>query len=294
LFTEEIARAILFHDQSQIEYYQGIMWDMVGRVLTKRGLVYKDKQSYTLAGYEGLTQAQIQTLMEICEDKLEQYTSQRGKSIWQHRRQYSGYISGTLRYEVLKRAAFHCELGGIFADLKALEVDHITPRNKGGSDEMENLQALCYSFNAMKRDRDGTNFRHARDSYTHRELGCLLCEFPKEKIIVKNNLAYAIRDGFPVTSLHILVIPKRHVLDYFSLIRPELNACDQLLKAVRAHILVSNGSVTGFNIGMNAGKDTGQALFYCHIRIIPSRQGDVENPRGGARHLIPGKDDYQA
>lgn len=290
--TEEIARAILSHDQSQVEYYQGITREMVGKVLIRRGLVSRDKQSYTLAGYEALTQAQIQTLLKTCEDKLEQYISQRGKSIWQHRRLSSGYISGTLRYEVLKRAAFHCELCGISADLKALEVDHITPRNKGGSDEMENLQALCYSCNAMKRDRDDTDFRQVRESYTHREPGCLFCELPKEKIILENNLAYAIHDGFPVTRLHTLVIPRRHVPDYFSLSRPELNACDQLLKAARAQILESDSSITGFNIGMNAGKDAGQTIFHCHIHIIPRRQGDVENPRGGVRHLIPGKGDY--
>jgi 5-methylcytosine-specific restriction endonuclease McrA len=64
-----------------------------------------------------------------------------------------GHISGTLKYEVLKRAQFHCELGGVSADIQALEVDHIIPRKHGGTDDLENLQALCYSCNAMKRDR---------------------------------------------------------------------------------------------------------------------------------------------
>jgi ATP adenylyltransferase len=61
------------------------------------------------------------------------------------------------------------------------------------------LQALCYSCNAMKRDRDDTDFRGIRESYRHRESGCLFCEIPEERIIAENELAYAIRDGFPVT-----------------------------------------------------------------------------------------------
>jgi hypothetical protein len=65
----------------------------------------------------------------------------------------------TLRYEILKRAKFRCELCGISADEKALEVDHIVPRNRGGADDLPNLQALCYSCNAMKRDRDEVDFR---------------------------------------------------------------------------------------------------------------------------------------
>lgn len=82
-----------------------------------------------------------------------------------------GYISGTIRYEVLKRAKFRCELCGVSAEIKALEVDHIVPRNKGGSDDPSNFQALCYSCNAMKRDRDDTDFRKVVESYQHRERG---------------------------------------------------------------------------------------------------------------------------
>ena len=71
----------------------------------------------------------------------------------------SGYVPGTLRYEVLKRARFRCELCGTSADVRALEVDHIVPRSKGGADGPDNLQALCYSCNSTKRDRDDADFR---------------------------------------------------------------------------------------------------------------------------------------
>jgi diadenosine tetraphosphate (Ap4A) HIT family hydrolase len=115
---------------------------------------------------------------------------------------------------------------------------------------------------------------------------------PKERIISENDLVYAIRDKYPVTPLHSLIIPKRHVVDYFSLTKDELLSCDVLLKEVKDSIQSDDELVEGFNIGINSGEVAGQTIFHCHIHLIPRRVGDVENPRGGVRHLIPGKGDY--
>ena len=194
--------------------------------------------------------------------------------------------------KILKRAQFRCELCGISAEEKALEVDHIRPRNHGGTDDADNLQALCYSCNAMKRDRDSTDFRPWRAQYEHREDGCLFCEIPPTRVIAENNLAYAIRDGFPVTAMHTLVIPKRHVPAYFGLTRPEINACHRLIDDMKTGIEKQDATVAGFNIGMNAGEAAGQTIFHCHIHLIPRRSGDMPSPRGGVRHVIPGKGSY--
>jgi ATP adenylyltransferase len=288
----DIAKTILSRDQSQIEYYEKITRDMVGRVLRNHGIVTKDGQTFKLVDYETLTDAQRHELIALCQQKLDEYLEKRGEQVFQHRRQSAGYISGTLRYEVLKRAEFHCELCGVPADVKALEVDHILPRNLGGQDDPDNLQALCYSCNAMKRDRDDTDFRAVKESYIKKETDCLFCNLPSDRIVAENRLAYAIRDGFPVTPLHTLVIPKRHVATYFDLSRPELNACDRLLREMKASISALDASVEGFNVGMNSGEMAGQTIFHCHIHLIPRRCGDVENPRGGVRHLIPGKGYY--
>jgi ATP adenylyltransferase len=121
---------------------------------------------------------------------------------------------------------------------------------------------------------------------------CLFCTIPPERVIATNALAYAIRDGFPVTAGHTLVIPKRHAIDYFDLSQADLLACDSLLRDLRSAILAEDPTVEGFNIGMNAGEVAGQTIFHCHIHLIPRRKGDVENPRGGVRHLIPGKGFY--
>ncbi len=122
---------------------------------------------------------------------------------------------------------------------------------------------------------------------------CLFCEISKERIIASNNLAYAIRDGFPVTPLHTLIIPKRHAVDYFELTKDELIACHELIHQLSESITKEDPSVVAFNIGMNAGEAAGQTVFHCHIHLIPRRKGDVSNPRGGIRHVIPDKGHYQ-
>lgn len=127
---------------------------------------------------------------------------------------------------------------------------------------------------------------------TKDENTCLFCDFPKERVIAENGHAYAIRDGFPVTEGHSLISPKRHVEDYFGLTEVELLACDSLLKIIKEETLESDSSIEGFNIGMNSGLVAGQTIFHCHIHLIPRRAGDVENPRGGVRHVIPGKGSY--
>lgn len=123
-------------------------------------------------------------------------------------------------------------------------------------------------------------------------MSCLFCEIPPERVIASNELAYAIRDGFPVTPLHSLVIPKSHKIDYFSLSKDELLACDQLLRTLKEEIQSTDPVVTGFNIGLNAGESAGQTVFHCHFHLIPRRDGDVDEPKGGVRHVIPGKGHY--
>lgn len=121
---------------------------------------------------------------------------------------------------------------------------------------------------------------------------CLFCNASDSDKVFENNLAYAVRDGFPVTNLHTLIIPKRHVETNFDLTQEEKIACDKLLYQLKESIEGEDNTVEGFNIGMNAGECAGQTIFHCHIHLIPRRKGDMANPRGGVRGVIPEKQHY--
>ena len=265
---------------------------MVGPVLANRAVVNREGGDYELLGYDRLTADQIQELKAICDRKLAEYITRRGAAIWEHRRRSAGYVSGTLRYEVLKSAKSRCELCGVPADERALEVDHIVPRSKGGRDEISNLQALCYRCNAMKRDRDDTDFRAVRAAYEHSETGCPFCSVGDRMILLQNTLAVIVRDHYPVSEWHLLVIPKRHTTDYFDLGSAEVRACQTLLSEARKLVLKEDPTVVGFNVGINSGSVAGQTVMHSHIHLIPRRNGDNPNPRGGVRGVIPAKAYY--
>ena len=121
---------------------------------------------------------------------------------------------------------------------------------------------------------------------------CLFCNIKKSGLADENQFAYASYDSYPVTNKHCLIIPKRHVKDYFDLTVEEIVACDQLIKKMKKEIEKKDASVKGFNIGTNSGKIAGQSIMHCHIHLIPRREGDVENPQGGVRSVIPLKQHY--
>ena len=122
---------------------------------------------------------------------------------------------------------------------------------------------------------------------------CIFCKIRTEELQFENQLAYSSRDSYPVTWLHSLIIPKRHVETYFELNNEEIRACNDLILKTKEKILQEDPSVKGFNIGTNAGKVAGQSIMHCHIHLIPRREGDVENPQGGVRSVIPKKQYYK-
>ena len=122
---------------------------------------------------------------------------------------------------------------------------------------------------------------------------CLFCNSKKSGIAHQNELAYASYDSYPVSDLHCLIIPKRHIKDYFELNNEELVACNELIKIVKDEIYAKDKSVKAFNIGSNIGKISGQSIMHCHIHLIPRREGDVENPQGGVRSVIPKNQHYK-
>ena len=121
---------------------------------------------------------------------------------------------------------------------------------------------------------------------------CVFCNLPTDRIINECNHFHVIRDLYPVTYLHSLVIPKRHIVSYFECNQDEYNEIPIVLSTQKTELTLTDESITGFNIGMNIGEDAGQTIFHFHIHIIPRRKGDIENPRGGVRGVIPNKQGY--
>ena len=122
---------------------------------------------------------------------------------------------------------------------------------------------------------------------------CIFCKIRKEELQFENQLAYSSIDSYPVSEFHSLIVPKRHVETYFELTKEEIKACNELILKTKEKILKQDFNVKGFNIGTNVGKSAGQSIMHCHIHLIPRREGDVENPQGGVRSVIPNKQHYK-
>jgi len=289
--VSEIALALLAEDRAQLDYYREITKRMPGAVLRRRGIVDYDGNAYSISDFDEMTAAERHELIALCHVKFDEFLEKRADP-WSHRRKSAGYVSGTLRYEVLKRAVFRCELCGVSAEDRALEVDHIVPRNLGGFDDLTNFQALCYSCNAMKRDSDTTDFRGMAARYRERSDGCIFCNIGRSLIMAENELMVAIKDTYPVTDGHSLLVPRRHVASPNALFQPEVNAMWSLSASVREVLSAADNTIIGFNFGSNDGVSAGQTVMHAHFHIIPRRAGDVERPRGGVRGVIPERQEY--
>ena len=119
---------------------------------------------------------------------------------------------------------------------------------------------------------------------------CPFCHVDRE-IIIENQHAMAILDLYPVSTGHSLVIPKIHIISVFDLPNPVYVACFNLVLELQS-ILQTKYQPDGFNVGINCGIPAGQTVMHAHIHVMPRYRGDMQNPRGGVRHIIPGKGNY--
>ncbi len=174
-------------------------------------------------------------------------------------------------------------------------MDPIVPKNQGGSDDLSNLQSLCFRCNAANRDTDTTDFRGLQASYATREAGCVFCAPEVSgRVLLENELALCIADAYPVTPGHSLVIPRRHVSDGLALHQPEWNAVVELLKLRREQLSAQDASISGWaglliaRGGLNSGEAAGQTVFHAHWHLITLGVGACEKPRVGVRGVISG------
>jgi len=119
----------------------------------------------------------------------------------------------------------------------------------------------------------------------------MYCPFCECDSIIDGELAYARYDKFPVSKGHCLIIPKRHVKTWFDMSKEEQTEAFELIDQIKA-LLDEKYSPDGYNIGMNCGEAAGQTIPHAHLHVIPRYKGDMENPRGGVRGVIPEKQSY--
>lgn len=122
-------------------------------------------------------------------------------------------------------------------------------------------------------------------------ISCPFCSLPEDAILGSNGLAAIVEDKFPVAPGHALIIPRRHVAHYFEATQEEKLALWELVDVAKSRLDESRAP-DGYNIGINIGPVAGQTVMHLHIHVIPRYQGDMDDPRGGVRHVIPEKGKY--
>ena len=123
---------------------------------------------------------------------------------------------------------------------------------------------------------------------------CIFCNKTNCKVISATKNFFIIRDTvYPVTKHHTLIITNRHVADFFELTKEEMAELNEVLKKQKEELKKIDKEISAFNVGVNIGKDAGQSIMHCHLHLIPRRKGDVEDPRGGVRGVIPEKQKYK-
>jgi diadenosine tetraphosphate (Ap4A) HIT family hydrolase len=142
----------------------------------------------------------------------------------------------------------------------------------------ENCEIYEYQhYNQLKKDQNSD---------------CPFCNPDADReLIVESATAFSVYDKYPVSAGHALIIPKKHCTNYFDLTFREQSACMFMLNKVK-EIVSAKFNPDGFNIGINVGEKAGQTVNHVHIHLIPRYNGDVEEPRGGVRGVIPNKQKY--
>ena len=116
---------------------------------------------------------------------------------------------------------------------------------------------------------------------------CIFCRPRNHEILDQNEWGLTLHDNYPVVDDHCLIVPRRHAPTCFDLSSDEWMAVQTLAQRARARLMEKDPTITGFNLGVNAGRSAGQSVFHCHFHLFPRRDGDQENPRGGVRRIFP-------
>jgi diadenosine tetraphosphate (Ap4A) HIT family hydrolase/5-methylcytosine-specific restriction endonuclease McrA len=286
----QLAVMLLAEDESQVAYYTKRIREMPVKVLRRHGVLSIDKDSVFLT-VRNLTYEQKARIRMLCEQRLGAFLEKRGLGLWDYRLGEDDPVPDSLRFQALKAAGGRCALCGATRDERPLDIDHIVPRSRKGQNTLDNLQVLCSKCNRAKGNRDRADFREL--SPVQPAPGCPFCALDfQAAAIAENGSVFAVKDRYPITADHTLVVTRRHVADYFEMSGMERRQAEDLVRYMRNRILASDRAVVGFNVGTNCGDAAGQTIPHAHIHLIPRRRGDTSQPRGGVRGVIPERMSY--
>lgn len=281
-----VAKEFLSSDYAQLDYYIYIVnrWPRI--TLKKHGVITESgkgnrNRMFTLTVPE-MTREQRENLIDSCRHRLNEYKMCKGLPPHGDGLHSPKAISGSKRYRILSRSAGRCVACGVSSQERAIEVDHIIPRSKGGPDELSNLQALCYKCNSQKRDRDDLDFllEINRKAFSHK--GCFLCRH--RKMDAENFLAGAAWIKHPYTKPHAVIMPKRHVPNYFELRPPERAMMNDLLEA---HLAREDPEAWSVSDRRNAGKGIFGEFKMRNFRLDLETSTSADESRHCAIHVVP-------
>ncbi len=266
------AREFLRNDYAQLEYYIHIVNRWPRRTLKKHGVITESgigdrNRMFTLTA-SGLTKRQRENLVASCRHRLNEYKMRKGIPPHGDGPHSPKAVSGSMRYKVLAKSGGRCVACGVSSLERAIEVDHIVPRSKGGPDELSNLQALCYKCNSQKRDRDDLDFLQEinRKAFGHK--GCRWC---KREMKMQNFLAGAAQVKRTRYGQHVVIVPKRHMPNYFELRPPERAMMIDLLEAHLAEEYPEARSASDFSLELETSASVDESR-HCAIHVVPIRR----------------------
>jgi len=280
---------------------------MVGKVLTDNGITRCERGTYALVGGEELSDGERDQLLELCRQRLDAFRQQPGgggvcpPQPPPHPDQRLGEVPGAHQDQrplrVLRGTRAPASSGGgPHRSVGEAFREAVEPRRFRRPLQpavpllpLQRRQARC----CLPTQEGATVFRGLQASYARREADCVFCALEGSgRVLLENELALCIANAYPVTPGHSLVIPRRHGADGLALHQPESNAAVELLKERREQLFAQDATISGWNVGLNSGEAAGQTVFHAHWHLIPRREDDCEEPRGGVRGVIAGKQGY--
>ena len=268
----QVAEHFLRSDPAQLDYYIYIVNRWPRRILKTRGIISEEgrgNRNRTFSLQAGrLTETERDELASMCRRRLAEYKEAKGVTPHYDRFNPRKGISSSKRYAVIAKSAGRCVACGVSSQDRSIDVDHIIPRNRGGSDDISNLQPLCYQCNREKRDKDDLDFllEHNRRAFGHR--GCKLCR--AKKIGIENPLAGALHPKDGEDELHTIVLPKRHARSFFELRPPERSLLTGLIDPVQRHLSGMDDTIRDFRVSLDPNLRADDS-YHCFINVIPVR-----------------------